>query len=158
MANTIPSDIPRLVAVARQERADLVIGVRDVRMMPPKSKVGNYFSRFLFFIGTGRYIPDTQSGFRVLSRSLAETLLGVVTWHRYETEAEILSNAVTRGYVVTTTMIPTIYFDKNRRSHFDPVWDSMRVFAVLGRCAFASGFPGLRVRWSALPQADAGRE
>jgi glycosyltransferase involved in cell wall biosynthesis len=133
-----PSDIPRFVSLARRERADLVIGIRNVRVMPPKSKIGNYFSRLVFFLGTGRYVPDTQSGFRLLSRSLAEALLTAVTWRRYETEAEMLAKTVALGYTVATVEIPTIYFDKNRRTHFDPLWDSMRVVAVLSRYALSS--------------------
>jgi glycosyltransferase involved in cell wall biosynthesis len=133
-----PSDIPRFVSLAVRERADLVIGVRNVRVMPPKSKIGNYFSRLVFFLGTGRYVPDTQSGFRLFSMSLAEDLLGAVAWRRYETEAEILTKSVALGYSVATVEIPTIYFDKNRRTHFDPLWDSMRVVAVLSRYALSS--------------------
>lgn len=133
-----PADIPRFVSLARRERADLVIGVRNVRVMPPKSKIGNYFSRLIFFLGTGRYVADTQSGFRLLSRSLAEALLTVVAWRRYETEAEILAKTVALGYTVATVEIPTIYFDRNRRTHFDPLWDSMRVIAVLSRYALSS--------------------
>jgi glycosyltransferase involved in cell wall biosynthesis/trans-aconitate methyltransferase len=133
-----PDDIPRFVSLAVRERADFVIGVRNVRLMPPKSKIGNYFSRLVFFLGTGRYVPDTQSGFRLFSHSLAEALLPVVAWRRYETEAEILSKAVSLGYTVATVEIPTIYFDQNRRTHFDPLWDSMRVVAVLSRYALSS--------------------
>jgi glycosyltransferase involved in cell wall biosynthesis len=133
-----PSDIPRFVTLAARERADLVIGVRNVGVMPPKSKIGNYFSRLVFFLGTGRYVPDTQSGFRLFSRSLAESLLTAVSWHRYETEAEMLTKAVALGYTVATVEIPTIYIDGNRRTHFDPVWDSMRVIAVLSRYALSS--------------------
>lgn len=133
-----PADIPRFVSLAVRERADLVIGVRNVRLMPPKSKFGNYFSRLVFFLGTGRYVPDTQSGFRLFSKSLAEALLTAVAWRRYETEAEILTKAVSLGYTVATVEIPTIYFDQNRRTHFDPLWDSMRVVAVLSRYALSS--------------------
>ena len=133
-----PTDIPRLVECARRERADLVIGIRNVRLMPAKSKVGNYVSRLLFFLGTGKYVPDTQSGFRLFSRELAAALVDGVSWRRYETEAEILSKAVTLGYRVTTVEIPTVYFDGNRRTHFDPLWDSMRVVAVLSRYTLAA--------------------
>ena len=133
-----PGDIPRFVSLAVRERADFVIGVRNVRVMPPKSKIGNYFSRLVFFLGTGRYVADTQSGFRLFSHSLAEALLTAVAWRRYETEAEILTKAVSLGYTVATVEIPTIYFDQNRRTHFDPLWDSMRVVAVLSRYALSS--------------------
>ena len=133
-----PADIPRLVATAQSSGADFVIGVRNVRLMPSKSKIGNYFSRLLFFLGSGRYIADTQSGFRLLSLPLATALLDTVSWGRYETEAEMLSTAVAMGFRVATVEIPTIYFDGNRRTHFDPLWDSMRVVAVLSRYALTS--------------------
>ena len=133
-----PDDIPRLIECARRDEADLVIGIRNVRLMPPKSKFGNYVSRMLFFLGTGQYVSDTQSGFRLLSTKLASALLSAVSWRRYETEAEILSKTVTLGYNVATVEIPTIYFDQNRRTHFDPLWDSMRVVAVLSRYVLTS--------------------
>jgi glycosyltransferase involved in cell wall biosynthesis len=149
-----PTDIPRFIEHAQRERADLVIGVRDVRAMPPKSKVGNYFSRFLFFLGTGRHLADTQCGFRLHSRALLDALIGEVAWRRYETEAEILVKAVTRGYTVTPLEIPTIYFDQNRRSHFDPLWDSVRVIGVLSRSAAAALAGG----WSPMPHIGRRRD
>ncbi|HET7219358.1 MAG TPA: GtrA family protein, partial [Vicinamibacterales bacterium] len=77
-------------------------------------------------------------GFRLMSRSLATDLLTAVSWRRYETEAELLAKAVSLGYRVDTVEISTIYFDRNRGTHFDPLWDSLRVVAVLGRCALSS--------------------
>jgi len=133
-----PADVPRFVALAARERADLVIGVRDVRAMPRKSKIGNSIARLFFFLNTRRYILDTQSGFRLYSRELAETLLSTVRWRRYETEAEILTKAVSLGYTVASIEIPTIYFDENRGTHFDPWRDSMRVIGVMGRDTMAS--------------------
>ena len=133
-----PADIPAVIARAPRNHADLIIGVRNVRVMPPKSRIGNSFARLVFFLGTGRYVADTQSGFRLMSRSLARRLLTAVSWRRYETEAELLAKAVTLGYTVDTVEISTIYFDRNRGSHFDPLWDSLRVVAVLSRSALAS--------------------
>jgi hypothetical protein len=133
-----PADIPRLIARAARNRADLIVGVRNVRVMPPKSRIGNSFARLVFFLGTGRYVADTQSGFRLMSRSLASRLLTAVSWRRYETEAELLAKAVSLGYTVDTVAISTIYFDRNRGTHFDPLWDSLRVVAVLSRSALAA--------------------
>ena len=125
--------MPRLIAHARKSGADLVIGGRNVDLMPPKSKFGNRFSRGMFFAGTGRHVPDTQSGFRVLSTRLAAALLPVVRWKRYETEFDILFRTVALGFRISTVEIPTVYFDENRRSHFHPFRDSMRVFGVTCR-------------------------
>jgi glycosyltransferase involved in cell wall biosynthesis len=134
-----PDEIPRLVECARQHAADLVVGVRNVRLMPPKSKFGNRVSRRLFFLATGQYISDTQSGLRLLSRELAAALLGAVRWRRYETELDVLSKTLALGFTVATVEINTIYFDQNRRTHFNPFWDSLRVFAVLFRQIVARG-------------------
>ncbi len=128
-----PADVPRLIEHARQTGADLVIGGRNVDLMPPKSKFGNRFSRGMFFAGTGQHVSDTQSGFRVLSIALAEALLPVVRWKRYETEFDILFRTVALGFRIATVEIPTVYFDENRRSHFQPFRDSMRVFGVTCR-------------------------
>lgn len=128
-----PDDIPRLLESARREKADLVIGIRDVRLMPPKSKIGNYFSRGLFWLATGRYISDTQSGFRLLSARLAAALLDAVRWRGYETEAEILAQTARFRFRIATADVSTIYFDRNRRTHFEPFRDSIRVMGVLSR-------------------------
>ena len=138
MASTTPPTSPAWWRSPGRERADLVIGVRDVRVMPPKSKIGNYFSRFLFFLGTGRYLPDTQSGFRLLSRIARRIAARRGRLAAIRDRGGNPVETVTRGYIVATLEIPTIYFDKNRRTHFDPVWDSMRVLAVLGRHALSA--------------------
>jgi hypothetical protein len=150
-----PADVPKLMDCARRDRADMVIGIRDLRLMPPKSKFGNYFSRGLFFLATGRYVPDTQSGFRLLSTRLAAALLGTVRWGRYETEAEILARTWALGFRIATAEVSTIYFDGNRRTHFDPFWDSMRVFGVLSQ--YLVRRPLTFVRTSLQPQG-AGRK
>jgi hypothetical protein len=106
--------------------------------MPPKSKFGNNTARLLFFLGTGLRVADAQCGFRLFSRRLAEALVAAVSWKRYETEAEILFKAVAFGFRVETLEIPTIYFDGNKHTHFEPFRDSMRVFAVLSHSAFAA--------------------
>jgi glycosyltransferase involved in cell wall biosynthesis len=128
-----PADIPRLYDCARRSAADLVIGGRNVALMPPKSKFGNRFSREMFHLATGVFVPDTQSGYRLMTSELARALLDDVRWKRYETEFEILFRTVALGFKLDTVEIPTIYFDENRGSHFNPFRDSMRVFAVTCR-------------------------
>lgn len=130
-----PADIPRFVECASRRDADLVLGTRDVAAMPPKSRFGNNTARLFFYLGTGRRIADAQCGFRLFSRTLAAVLLPAVSWRRYETEAEILFRAVGLGARIETVVIPTVYFDGNRGTHFEPFADSMRVFAVLSRYA-----------------------
>jgi glycosyltransferase involved in cell wall biosynthesis len=128
-----PADIPRFVNRAVSTGADLVIGVRDPRAMPRKSRVGNHYSRLLFVIGTGRYIAETQSGYRLFSARLIADLLDRVTWTRYETESEILGRTIEQGFGISSVEISTIYFDGNRRSTFDAWRDSARIASVFRR-------------------------
>ena len=58
--------------------------------MPRKNRIGAHFSRLLFLIGTSTFVPDTQSGFRLLSRALVAELIDRVTWKGYESESEVL--------------------------------------------------------------------
>jgi glycosyltransferase involved in cell wall biosynthesis len=125
-----PADIPRLVARAAATGAGMVLGMRDARAMPPRSKVGSHFSRLLFLIGTGQYVADTQSGFRLFTRPLLSALLGNVTWKGYETESEVLGKALALGYDVEAVEISTIYLDGNSRSQFNPWRDSARIASV----------------------------
>ena len=153
-----PADIPRMVARAREVGADLVIGGRNVDLMPPRSRFGNRFSRALCYLGTGTFVPDTQSGFRLMSVRLARSLLDEVRWRRYETEFEILLRTVTLGWTVATVEIATVYFDGNRGSHFHPFRDSLRVFGVTCRHVASRMMRGTggRPAPTARPSAGAG--
>ncbi len=125
-----PSDIPALLA-ALGRGADLAVGTREAfGDMPLRSRFGNlatgYFLR-LFFPGCP---ADTQSGFRALTRSFAETVVRDIRGQRYETELLMLLCALTRGWTIDTIAIPTVYKDGNRSSHFRPLADSARVVAA----------------------------
>jgi putative flippase GtrA len=56
---------------------------------------------------------------------------------RYEYEMNVLADAaVSCG--IAEVPIETVYIDGNRSSHFNPVWDSMRVYFVLVRFYLSS--------------------
>ena len=128
-----PRDIPRLVACAARTRADLVLGIRDRRAMPRKNRIGAHYSRLLFLIGTCTFVPDTQSGFRLLSAPLVAALLDRVTWKGYESESEVLWRTLALGRPAAAVPISTIYLDDNRGSQFSAWRDSRRIAAVFTR-------------------------
>jgi glycosyltransferase involved in cell wall biosynthesis len=128
-----PADIPRLVGHAMATGSAIVIGMRDPRAMPPRSRIGSHFSRLLFLIGTGQFVADTQSGFRLFARASLPALLASVTWRGYETESEVLGKALALGYDVSAVEIPAIYLDGNRRTQFRPWRDSTRIASVFRR-------------------------
>ena len=114
-----PADIPRLVDCARRSGADLVLGMRNPAAMPQKNRVGAHFSRLLLLIGTSTFVPDTQSGFRLLSRALVAELIDRVSWKGYESESEALWRTIELDRKVASAEITTIYIDGNRGSQFD---------------------------------------
>lgn len=125
-----PSEIPRLVG-ALKEGADLVIGSRQMKKMPFRSRFANgWITRFLHWVYP--HAPtDTQSGFRGFQRPLLEQIATRVRGHRYEMEFACLLLALSQKREIRTVPISTVYLNQNRSSHFSPLSDSLRILWVL---------------------------
>lgn len=134
-----PEDIPRLVAASHSTGAALVIGERtDFHLMPVRSRIGNEITSALVHLLYRKAPRDTQSGFRALSREFALRCLCQARGRRYETELEMLLDALSHHLGVAGVPIPTIYHEGNRSSHFRPLRDSIRVLSTLARCRFGT--------------------
>jgi glycosyltransferase involved in cell wall biosynthesis len=88
--------------------ADLVVGARDYRSMPPVRRFTNSVSRLLFSWAVGEKIPDNQSGYRLRSRRLAEATLSSPE-EGFAFEVEEIAICVGRGYRLAWLPIKTIY-------------------------------------------------
>jgi glycosyltransferase involved in cell wall biosynthesis len=132
-----PGELPGLYAAFLRDEADLLIGARvfDAEKVPWPSRLGNKMTIALSRRLIGARLPDTQCGFRLISRRFAEEIVEMVAGGRYETEMEIVVRAVRRGYRVSTSPIATIYEEGNRSSHFRKCRDSLRVIHRLIRAA-----------------------
>ena len=128
-----PREIPALYEAFVRQEADLVIGARtfDQRIVPWRSRFGNRLTvavtRRLF----GHRLPDTQSGFRLLSRSFAASVLETVPEGRYETEMAIILKAIREKRRIVSVPIRTLYESGNVSSHFRKIQDSLRIYRVL---------------------------
>jgi putative flippase GtrA len=111
----------------------LVLGSRafDVRV-PWRSRIGNTLTRTAYRALVGQKLQDTQTGLRGIPLSLLPQLLRVAS-NRYEFELDMLLLARSRQVPVREVPIRTIYEDGNRSSHFNPLFDSMRIYFVLLR-------------------------
>lgn len=130
-----PAEIPRLYSAFLESGADLVIGARTFGGggVPWRSRVGNQVTATLTAWLLGERLPDTQSGFRLLSRSFAQTVLDTVPGGRYETEMEVIIRAIRLKCRIENVPIATIYEEANRSSHFRKLADSFRIYARLLR-------------------------
>lgn len=125
-----PSCMPELVK-AVEAGAAMVIGEREIRLMPGRSRVGNTLVSGLLRWCYPSAPIDTQSGMRAFNYAWAAEIAKTVRGSRYETEFQVLLLALSRRQSITSVTIPTVYLDNNRSSKFRPIADSMRILATL---------------------------
>lgn len=122
------SDIIGVLKTVEAHPDSLVLGVRDFSEsgVPARSIIGNRGSSLMFWLKSGQWINDTQTGLRAFENSLLSFMMKI-SGDRFEYEMEMLSECVKHNICIYTTKIQTIYKNGNRGSHFRPVSDSIRV-------------------------------
>lgn len=133
-------DIAAVVREFQRTPNRLVLGVRDFHdsaiRIPLRSKFGNRLTELIFWGFTGTHLKDTQTGLRCYPRIAAERIVSILR-NRYEFQLEaLLVNLET--FPMTQIRISTVYEDGNRCSHFNPVVDSIRIYAVFLRFILTS--------------------
>ena len=124
-------DILRVARVARRHPESLVLGCRTVsREMPLRNWFGNFYTKIAFFLATGRFFRDTQTGLRGFSDRMIPYLLGI-RGNRYEYETNALLWWGRCGQPILEVPIRTVYLDGNSTSHFKAVRDSVRIYAEI---------------------------
>jgi glycosyltransferase involved in cell wall biosynthesis len=118
-----PAEIPRFVeawsAAARPEdRPDLVIGARNFRSMPPVRRLSNVLGGKAFSWAVGCDVPDNQSGYRLVSRRLAEATLASDE-PGFAFEVEQITTCIRLGGRIAWVPIRTIY--AGAPSHIRPI-------------------------------------
>ena len=128
-----PEDIVRVAEALLRAGERTVLGVRSFAGKAPlRSRVGNLLTRRVFAFLTGTKITDTQTGLRGLPLGALPALMAL-DGERYEYEMTMLTHLCRGGPKPLEVPIATVYIENNRGSHFDPVWDSMRIWFVLLR-------------------------
>ncbi len=111
----------------------MVLGIRDVNSMPPRSRFGNSLTRRLFKILYGVNLTDTQTGLRAFPLNEHTKKIIALKGEGYEYEMNMLIEACRIFNGIDEVPICTIYEDKNSSSHFRPIADSAKIYAVLFR-------------------------
>jgi len=103
-----PAAVPLFVERWQATGADLVIGARDYRRMPPIRWFTNTVSRLLLSSALGQRVPDNQSGYRLRSPRVAAASLESPE-QGFAFEVEEIAICVGRGYKINWVLIETIY-------------------------------------------------
>jgi glycosyltransferase involved in cell wall biosynthesis len=123
-----PADIPKFLAAHKADVGDLIIGRRDFGQMPFPRSLSNPFGSWLLTLALGEHIYDNQSGFRLHSRHLLESL--DLTTTGFELEVEVIVQTVCRRLRIGWVDIRTIY-GIGEVSYFHPVKDSARFMQMV---------------------------
>lgn len=130
-------DIKTVAQLTVSSPESLVLGVRDFKSMPARSRFGNTMTRVSFYLATHNKISDTQTGLRGFTHLTADRLI-TAEGDRYEYEMNVLLGLKKWGIPVIETTIETIYIDGNASSHFHPIRDSIIVFGQVLKFTLAS--------------------
>ena len=129
-----PADVCRIADALLEQPDALILGSRDKRQMPPRSKAGNTLTCGVFALLTGLRISDTQTGLRGLPACALERFAHL-EGDRYEYEINMLIEASRIPLKVREVTIETIYIDNNSSSHFNALRDGLRIYRLMFRQA-----------------------
>ena len=126
-----PAEIPAFLAALEATAAELIVGKRDFRQMPPVRRISNTLGGLLVSAAVGCHIPDNQSGYRLIGRRLMTELLDS-TEDGFAFEVEMIARCIARDLRLAWVPIRTIY--AGEPSHIRPM-AHLRSFTVAARNA-----------------------
>ena len=126
-----PTEIPRFLDAFDARRAELIIGRRDFAEMPPVRRLSNTVGGIALSVALGRTVPDNQSGYRLIGRTLMRALLDSDE-SGFEFEVEMIARCIALGLPIADIPIRTIY--KGEPSHIRP-WRHFTQFLRVSRDA-----------------------
>lgn len=124
----LAEDVPRFFSRMASEPDALLVGCRDLSgtHVPGASRFGRLFSNLWVLVETGRYLPDTQSGFRAYPvPRVRELRLGC---DHFDFEIEVLVRHAWAGLPTGSVPVNAVYPPAAERvSHFDKRSDNLRL-------------------------------
>ena len=126
-----PDEIPAFLQRFGARQAELIIGQRDLRSMPPVRRLSNALGGLALAAALGRSVPDNQSGYRLIGRTLMRVLLDSDE-SGFEFEVEMIARCLVLGLPLDAVPIRTIY--AGEPSHIRP-WRHFTEFVRVTRKA-----------------------
>ena len=129
-----PHELEGFLRALVPTKADLVIGNRmhHPKGMPLIRRVTNHFMSLIVSLFAGRWIPDSQCGYRALTQEALNRMK--LKTDRFEIESEMLLEASRRKLKIVSIPVASVY--RGETSHIRPVQDTLRFFSFLLRFIF----------------------
>lgn len=103
-------DALRVMRPVVEGKADFAVGSRlkgDVSEMPFVKRLGNFFLDVITATFAGKYVSDSQSGLRCISRGCASKIR--ITCDRYAVSSELIIEAAKKGCRIAEVPIKAVY-------------------------------------------------
>lgn len=132
-------DILKVYKALENNPHSLVLGCRDFNKndVPFKSKWGNKITSFIYLCSIGKRCNDTQTGLRGIPMEYTDSALSI-PGDRFQYEMNLLLEFGKRNINFVSIPISTIYLEKNKSSHFNPVLDSIMIYLNIVKYSFSS--------------------
>ena len=126
----LPSEIPRFLEV-KGKGAEAVLGNRmgDPRGMPLDRLLANRWMSWVISRMADQHIPDTQCGFRLISRRVLDGL--TLTSDRFEIDSELVLRMGWAGVPIRSVPVSSVY--RKELSFIRPLRDTFRFLLFLRR-------------------------
>jgi glycosyltransferase involved in cell wall biosynthesis len=126
----LPSEVPRLLK-AREDGVEAVLGNRmvDPLGMPLDRWLANRWMSWVISRMAGQRVPDTQCGFRLISRRVLESI--PLTSARFEIDSELVLRMGWAGVPLRSVPVSSVY--RRELSFIRPLRDTFRFFLFLER-------------------------
>lgn len=125
----VPAEIGCFLEAAARGNEDLILGNRMGKpmRMPIERRLTNRFMSWLLSRVAGQKIPDSQCGFRLISRQVLERVRLIS--ERFEIESELVVKSIWKGFSVASIPVSSIY--RREISFIRPLKDTVRFIRFL---------------------------
>jgi glycosyltransferase involved in cell wall biosynthesis len=130
-----PAEIPTFLGTYAWRAVDgrateLIVGRRDFRRMPPLRRTSNLLGTVVLSSALGKWVPDNQSGYRLIGRRLMAAMLESRD-SGFAFEVEMIAVCLREKWPIDWVPIRTIYGDET--SHIRPMQHLREFLKVTGR-------------------------
>lgn len=133
-------DIMKVASKLKYNRDSIILGSRSFTgKVPLKSSFGNSLTKIMFSLISKKSLKDTQTGLRGFNISMLPAMINI-HGDRYEYETNLLLWAIKACINIIEVDIATVYLDKNKSSHFNPLKDSIKIYMSLFKFGLSSIF------------------